>query len=126
MDPSGSTPLEEVAPYRALSYVIRDRKALVVPDAGVAKIETTPADLPFPSFEKLNWVGTLDKEGTSNSHLTWQPFEGSGEPLSAAGFRQLSPGQYGDMVQRMSQGMGWAGTTSNPEASKPEDTALCR
>ena len=114
---------QEVAPYRALSYVIRDRKALVVPDAGVAKIETTPADLPFPSFEKLNSVGTLDKEGTSNSHLTWT-FRGDGELFLRSAFRQLSPGQYGDMVQRMSQGMGWAGTTSNPEASKPEDTAL--
>ncbi len=113
---------EEVAPYRALSYVIRDRKALVVPDAGVAKIETTPADLPFPSFEKLNSVGTLDKEGTTNSHLTWT-FRGDTELIMRSAFRQISPGQYGDLVQRISQGMGWVGTTSNPDVSKPEDTA---
>ena len=28
---------QEVAPYRALSYDIRDRKALVVPDAAMAR-----------------------------------------------------------------------------------------
>jgi tetratricopeptide (TPR) repeat protein len=112
---------QEVAPYGALVYVIRDRKVLVVPDAGEAKIETTPATLPFPSFQKMNSVGTLDKEGTSNSRLTWA-FRGDGEFVMRSAFRQMSPGQYGDLVQRMSQGMGWSGTTSNPEASKPEDT----
>jgi tetratricopeptide (TPR) repeat protein len=112
---------EEVAPYQALSYIIRDRKALVVPDSGVAQIETTPANLPFPSFQKLNAVGTLTKEGTANSHVTLT-FRGDGELIMRSAFRQISPGQYGELVQRMSQGMGWGGTTSNPEASKPEDT----
>jgi tetratricopeptide (TPR) repeat protein len=113
---------EEVAPYRVLNYVIRDRKALAVPDAGAAKLETTPSNLPFDSVQKVNAVGTLDKQGTSNSHLTWT-FRGDGELILREALRQISPGQYGELVQRMSQSMGWAGTTSNIEASKPEDTA---
>jgi tetratricopeptide (TPR) repeat protein len=112
---------QEVAPYQALSYVIRDRKALVVPDAGKAKIETTPANLPFESIQKMDAVGTLDKNGTSNSHLKWT-FRGDSELILRAAFRQLTPGQYGEVVQRMSQGMGWAGTTSGVEIGKPEDT----
>jgi tetratricopeptide (TPR) repeat protein len=113
----------EVAPYRALIYVTRDKKALVVPDTGVAKIETTPATLPFPSYQKLDAVGTLDKEGTSNSHLVWT-MRGDGEMALRAAFRQVSPGQYGDMVQQISKGIGWQGETSHAEISRLEDTAV--
>jgi tetratricopeptide (TPR) repeat protein len=113
---------QEVAPYRALVYVIRDKKALVVPNTGVAKIETTPATLPFPSFQKLDAVGTLDKEGTSNSHLVWT-IRGDEEFLFRTAFRQVSPGQYDQMVQQISQSIGYQGTTSHAEVSRPEDMA---
>ncbi len=112
----------EVAPYRALLYVIRDKKALVVPDAGVAKIETTPATLPFASFQKLDAVGTLDKEGTSNSRLVWT-MRGDEEIALRAAFRQVSPGQYDQMVQQISQGIGYQGTASHAEVSRLEDTS---
>lgn len=111
----------EVAPYRALLYWIRDKKALVVPDTGVAKVETTPAALPFPSFQKLEAVGTLDKDGISNSHLVWST-RGDGEIVLRAAFRQVSPGQYGEMVQQISKGIGWQGTTSHADVSRPEET----
>ncbi len=113
----------EVAPYRALVYVTRDKKALVVPDTGVAKIETTPATLPFPSYQKLDAVGTLDKEGTSNSHLVWT-MRGDGEMILRGAFRQVSPGQYGEMVQQISKSIGWQGETSHAEIGRLEDTAV--
>jgi tetratricopeptide (TPR) repeat protein len=112
---------EEVAPYRALAYVIRDRKALVVPDAGVAKVEMTPATLPFPSTQKMSSVGTLDKEGTSNSHLVLT-VRGDDEMAIRAAFRQVSPAQYDQMVQQMSRYMGYAGATSHAEVSRLEET----
>jgi tetratricopeptide (TPR) repeat protein len=112
----------EVAPYRALVYVTRDKKALVVPDTGVAKIETTPAALPFPSYQKLDAVGTLDREGTANLHLVWT-MRGDGEMILRGAFRQVSPGQYDEMVQQISKGMGWQGETSHAEVSRPEETA---
>jgi tetratricopeptide (TPR) repeat protein len=113
---------EEVAPYRAMMYVLRDKKALVVPDSGIARVETTPPALPFPSFQKLDAVGTLDKEGTSNSRLVWT-MRGDGEIALRAAFRQVSPGQYDQMVQQVSRAIGWVGTTSHAEVSRPEDTA---
>jgi tetratricopeptide (TPR) repeat protein len=113
---------EEVAPYGAMMYAIRDKKALVVPDSGVAKVETTPSTLPFPSFQKLNAVGTLDKEGTSNSRLVWT-MRGDEEIALRAAFRQVSPGQYDQMVQQISQSIGYAGTANHAEVSRPEDTA---
>jgi tetratricopeptide (TPR) repeat protein len=112
----------EVAPYQALLYGLRDKKTLVVPDSGVAKVETTPAALPFPSFQKLDAVGTLDKDGISNSHLVWT-MRGDGEIVIRAAFRQVSPGQYDQMVQEISKSIGYQGTTSRAEVSKPEDTA---
>ncbi|HWZ01704.1 MAG TPA: DUF3857 domain-containing protein [Edaphobacter sp.] len=113
---------EEVAPYRALMYVLRDKKALVVPDAGLAKVELTPATLPFPSFQKLDAVGTLDREGISNSHIIWT-MRGDDELAVRLAFRQVSPGQYGELVQQISQNMGYQGKTSQADVTKPEDTA---
>lgn len=113
---------EEIAPYGAIMYVIRDKKALVVPDSGVARVETTPASLPFPSFQNVTATGTLDKEGTSNSHLVWT-VRGDEEIGLRTAFRQVSPGQYDQMVQQMSQSIGWTGTTTHAEVSRPEDTA---
>jgi hypothetical protein len=105
---------EEVAPYGALAYVIRDKKALVAPDSGMARIETTPAALPFPSIQKLDAVGTLDKEGTSHSHLVWT-MRGDAEMIFRSAFRSVSPTQYDQMVQQISQNIGYAGTTSHAE-----------
>jgi tetratricopeptide (TPR) repeat protein len=113
---------EEVAPYRAIAYVIRDKKALVVPDAGVAKLEMTPAALPFPSVQKMTSVGTLDKDGISNSHLVLT-VRGDDEMAVRAAFRQVSPAQYDQMTQQMARYMGYGGTTSHAEVSRPEDTA---
>jgi tetratricopeptide (TPR) repeat protein len=111
----------EVAPYRLLYPVIRDRQALVVPATGTAHLDRSPADPPFPSYQAMNAVGTLDKDGTSHSRLTFE-FRGDGELVLRSAFRQVAPAQYNQMVQQISQGIGYAGTTSNPEVSKPEDT----
>src|ERR1700716_195083 len=101
--------------------MIRDKKALVIPDVGPAKVEATPASLPFPSFQKLDAVGTLDKDGISDSHLVGT-MRGDGEIVPRGAFRQVSPGQYDQMVQQISQGIGYQGTTSHAEVSRPEDT----
>ncbi len=114
---------EEVAPYRALAYVIRDKSALVIPEAGTAKIERTPANLPFPSFQIMDAVGTLDKDGTSNSRLVLT-LRGDVEMLVRGALRQISPAQYDGFVQQISQGMGYSGKTSNSEIGRPEDTAV--
>ncbi len=113
----------EIAPYRALAYVIRDKRALVIPEAGGAVIERTPAKLPFAAFQTMDAVGTLDKEGTSNSKLVLT-VRGDDELLLRSAFRQVSPAMYDQLVQRLSQGIGYAGTTSNPEVSNLENTAL--
>ncbi|WP_433984517.1 tetratricopeptide repeat protein [Tunturiibacter empetritectus] len=112
----------EVAPYKMLSYSIRDKQALVIPSTGVAQVERTPAKLPFASYQTMHAEGSLDKEGTSNSRLT-MTFRGDDELVLRSVFRQLSAAQYDQVVQKMSEGIGYQGTTSHAEISRPDDTA---
>jgi tetratricopeptide (TPR) repeat protein len=112
----------EVAPYEMLMYPIRDKQALVIPSSGTAEIERTPAKLPFASYQTMHAEGSLDKEGTSNSRLTIT-FRGDDELVLRSVLRQLSAAQYDQVVQQMSQNLGYAGTASHAEISRPDDTA---
>jgi tetratricopeptide (TPR) repeat protein len=110
----------EVAPFGMLLHPNRDHEALVIPPTGEAKVERTPAMPPFPMYEHMDSQGTLDAEGTSNSKLTLTS-RGDDEVLLRSVLRQVSPAQYDLLVQRMCAGMGYSGTPSDPEVSKPED-----
>ena len=112
----------EVAPYKMLMYAIRDKQALVIPSSGVAQVERTPAKLPFTVFQTMHAEGSLNKEGTSNSRLT-ATYRGDDELVLRSVLRQLSAAQYDQVVQQLSNNMGFSGTTNHTEASSPEDTA---
>jgi transglutaminase-like putative cysteine protease/tetratricopeptide (TPR) repeat protein len=111
----------EVAPYRMLVSVIRDRQALAIPATGAAHLDRTPANPPFPTFQTLEAVGSLDKEGTSHSRLTFT-IRGDTELIVRSAFHRTSPGQYNQVLQQISYGIGYAGTTSNPDVTSPDDT----
>ncbi|HEY6374482.1 MAG TPA: DUF3857 domain-containing protein [Edaphobacter sp.] len=112
----------EVAPYRMLMFAIRDKSALAVPESNVARVVRTPATLPFASFQKMDAVGTLDKDGISNSRLVLT-LRGDDELTVRTVLRQVAPAQYEQLVQQLSRNMGYGGTTSHAELSRPEDTA---
>jgi tetratricopeptide (TPR) repeat protein len=112
----------EVAPYRMLMYGLRDKKALVIAESEAARVEQTPAKLPFDSYVKMDAVGTLGTDGVSTSRLT-MTFRGDDELVLRGALRQMSAADYGNFVERLSHGMGYAGTTSNVEISKLEDTS---
>lgn len=113
----------EIAPYRMLVSVIRDKQALIIPTVATkaAYIERTPADPPFATFQTMDAVGTLDKEGVSHSRLTLV-VRGDTELIFRAAFHQTAPAQYNELVQQIVHGMGYGGTTSNSDVSRPEDT----
>jgi len=112
----------EIAPYRMLYAVIRDKQALVIPALATAHLDRTPADPPFTSFQTMDAVGTLDKDGVSHSRLTFV-VRGDTELAVRNAFHQTSPGQYNQIVQQLSYGIGYGGTTSNPDVARPEATA---
>jgi hypothetical protein len=111
----------EIAPYRMLVPVIRDKQALVVPAAGAAFIARTPADPPFASFQTMDATGEIDKNGVVHARLSLA-VRGDAELAVRAAFRQMSPGQYNQVAQQISYGIGYGGTTSNVDAMRPEDT----
>ena len=52
-----STP--EVAPFQMLFSTLRDKQVLGIPNGGTPVLMKTPADPPFPSFDKFDAKGTL-------------------------------------------------------------------
>jgi tetratricopeptide (TPR) repeat protein len=87
----------------------------------MASIERTPNSLPFPSIQTMDAAGALDSTGTSNSRIVLT-LRGDDELVARSAFQQVSPGQYDQLVQRLSLGIGYGGTTSHAEVSRPEDT----
>ncbi len=113
----------EIAPYRMLVSVIRDKHALIVPTVSTkaAYIDRTPNDPPFASMSSWKAVGSLDKDGVSTSRITYST-RGDEELLYRAALRQIAPAQYSEAIQRVSESMGYQGTANHPEFSSPEQT----
>jgi len=112
---------QEVAPYKVLLFELRDKPALVIPDKGPATVESTPKNLPFPGVDAWKAVGTLDKDGISESHVT-MTLRGDDEVLYRAIVHSVAPAQYDELMQRVMQAMGYSGTVSHTDLSRPEDT----
>ncbi|MFC5864384.1 DUF3857 domain-containing protein [Acidicapsa dinghuensis] len=113
---------EELAPFGAMIITLRDKQALVVPESGVSRLERTPAELPFEAFQKFNATGTLDAQGTAHSHLTLS-LRGDGELLLRAVLFEAGAAHYQDVIERVSQGMGYAGTVSHVDVGALEDSS---
>ena len=103
----------EVAAFQVLVPAIRDKDALVVPPTGPATIQRTPAAPPFAPYSSMVVKGSLDKDLTSDSEITYTLRDDTELGLRL-GLRQISPAQYSDGVQRLMQAYGFGGTTSNP------------
>lgn len=111
----------EIAPYRMLLPAIRDKQALVVPESGTANVDRTPASLPFAPFSRFIGRGTLTKEGTMKAHIEYTT-RGDDEVVIRTVLRQVPPGQWDQFTQQFSQGIGFSGTTSHAEATRPDQT----
>ena len=112
---------EEVAPYRMMYAALRDREALVVPPTGTPVLEKTPKDPPFAAFQTWTAKGSLDKNGVSESHITIA-LSGDDALALRAALRQVGVAQYPEFAQRVMNGIGYSGTSSHAEFSRPEDT----
>jgi tetratricopeptide (TPR) repeat protein len=112
---------QEVAPYRALLSVERDKQVLRIPLAGEAHLDRTPANLPFASADHFTADGTLDAKGTAKGKLTYS-FRGDDEIAVRAALRQVSPAQYNDFAQYLLSSMGFGGKVTNATFTPPEQT----
>jgi tetratricopeptide (TPR) repeat protein len=113
----------EVADYRVLLAVVRDKDGLVVPQTGPAAIAHTPADLPFKQESTFMVAGALDGALASNSTITITHHDDM-EVLLRAGLRQVSPSKYEELVEALMAGYGFGGKVSEVEIEHASDPAL--
>jgi tetratricopeptide (TPR) repeat protein len=113
----------EVADYRVLLAVVRDKDGLVVPQTGPAAIAHTPADLPFKQESTFTVAGALDGALASNSTITITHHDDM-EVLLRAGLRQVSPSKYEELVEALMAGYGFGGKVSEVEIEHASDPAL--
>jgi tetratricopeptide (TPR) repeat protein len=112
----------EVAPYRALLSVLRDKQALVVPLSGTPKLEKTPALLPYPSVMHYEATSELDKAGSLKGHVAIT-MRGDDEIFMRLAARQMARAQWDQFSQNYSNGYGFSGTTSGTALDPADDTA---
>jgi len=110
----------EVAPYRLLLEVLRNKQALVIPNDKPPLLMTTPANPPFEQHSEFTMKGKLASDGTFTGHVE-QSYRGDSEVVMRIVFRQISPSQWRDAVQRMSRYLNFGGDVSNVQASQPDD-----
>jgi len=112
----------EITSFGFLLQPLRDKPALVIFPGKPAQIITTPADPPDPETQIFNLTGKLGNDGVLNAQIEITDRDDV-EPALRAAFRQVSSVQWKDLVQELSQSMGFAGTVSDVNAASPEATS---
>ncbi len=107
-----STP--DSAPFRYLSSVLRDQKALVVPANAPATLVTAPAKAPYAFAERFEATGRLDAKGklTASMKATYHDDAEVVVRMLALG---IAPAQWDKASQYISSLTGFGGTTSNTQ-----------
>ncbi len=112
----------EVAPFRVLVPMIRDQNALVVPSTGLASLQKTPANPPFPYLDRYDSVTTLDAKGVLKGHI-----ELTSRSDSELGFRlmmqRLAPAQWDEAMQYVSSAMNFGGKVSHADLRQSDPAA---
>jgi tetratricopeptide (TPR) repeat protein len=111
----------EVGSFGYLVAVLRSKKALVIPDNGPAQLVETPADPPFPSYFHFQADGALDGAGTLTSKMQ-MTFRDDSELVFRLAFRQAGQPQWTEVMQKISQNLGFGGTVSDVTVTPPDQT----
>jgi hypothetical protein len=114
-----STP--EVTPYKMLVAPLRDKDALVIPANAPPQVERTPAAGPFPFSDTYTVTGKLDAQGTLDAHFDMQ-MRGDSEVVFREIFHAAPRQQWDQVVQNISQSVGFGGAVTNVDISSPEQT----
>jgi len=113
----------EVSPFGLLVLPLRDKQALTMFADKPAQLITTPADLSAPGSIAFKISGKLSDDGTFDAKVE-DSMQGDREiPLRSA-FRRFPQSQWKDLVQGISQALGFAGTVSEVSAGTPELTSV--
>lgn len=112
----------EVAPYGLLLRGLRDRQALIIPPDAPAKLVRTPADPPFPNFEKYRMDSSIDMAGVLDGKARFED-RGDSEVLIRMAYRNTPQNNWKELAQNFIQRLGFGGTVNDVIASQPESTS---
>jgi len=110
----------EVAPAGLLSPNLRNKKALMIPTGGPARLETTPAEPPFRSSEVISIDGTVDELGKLNAHARMQ-LHGDSEMYMRFAFRRTPKSNWKSLGFYLGIGVGIEGEVTDIKTSDPAD-----
>ena len=116
----------EVAPYRVLLPVLRDKQALVVParrGPGVPHLAKTPAELPFPAVDRYEGTFELGKDGTTKGNVA-VTMRGDDEVLMRYASRQVSRAQWDQLGQSYVDSGGLNGKANSVKLDADEDLSV--
>ena len=110
----------EVAPAGLLSPNLRNKKALMIPTAGPARLETTPAEPPFLSSESVTIEGTVDDLGKLTAHARML-LRGDAEMYMRFAFRRTPKSNWKNLGFYLGIGVGIEGEVTDIKTSDPAD-----
>jgi tetratricopeptide (TPR) repeat protein/transglutaminase-like putative cysteine protease len=105
----------EVAPFRLLSYNLRKKQALVVPEDGVPHLEETPADSPIPDSDIAKIEGKVTESGQLEAKVSFTD-RGDSELFLRMAFRRVPSTQWQLLVEGVNKSLG--GEVSNVKVSE--------
>jgi tetratricopeptide (TPR) repeat protein len=113
----------EVAPFRLLSFPLRDKQALAIPPGDGGHLVTTPAETPMPGYEVQGLDGKVDELGklTAQVHIETR---GDLELLMRMVFRRVPNSSWQRVLESMSASAGIGGDVSDVHVSDPEATRI--
>ncbi len=108
----------EIAPAGLLSPRLRNKKALMVPISGPARLETTPADPPFLSSELVTMEGTVDDLGkvTARGRMV---LHGDSEMYMRYMFRRTPKSDWKSLGFYLGMAGGLSGEVTDIKATDP-------
>ena len=89
-----------VAPFRMLSFPLRDKQGLAIPPNGKPGLVQTPAGLPFESYDRSHVEGSLNDTGKLTAHFSASA-RGDAELGMRFGLRQIPNNKWKNVFEMM-------------------------
>jgi tetratricopeptide (TPR) repeat protein/transglutaminase-like putative cysteine protease len=110
-----------VAPFRFLTWGLRNKQGLVMPVAGTATLSRTPLEPPFETFQRTEVVGSLSPLDRLHVKVVYTS-RGDVEVFTRQVFQQLPEDRWPLFAQRVATHEKLKGTVSGASATDPTDT----
>jgi len=111
----------EVAPFRLLAPVLRDKQALIIPQDGTPHLERTPIDPPMMNRQFSEIDGKVTELGKLEAHVRYE-MRGDTELYMRMLFRHVPRNKWTDWVKGISAYSGLGGEVSELNVSDPAAT----